>query len=171
MNIFLPKVRSVICIFICILLSLFIKLFTDLNMVIIIEILLFIPGFILSYILSTKLDIRISHFLFYIIVFLSFLLVSSFSKSSIALNISIQDWERKVIKNLDNECSLTCIIKNRTIYDENNNEVYSWHGLSYIYGGEIIKNNDSLEYKISLENKCIVKLSNEKYKIINNKCD
>lgn len=166
-----PKTRSLVCISICILSSFFIRIFTDLNLTIIIYILLFVPGFILSYILSIKLDIRLSHILFYIIFFCSMLLFIVFEESDTSLNISINDWEKTVLKKLGNKCSINCKIENRAIYDENNNEVYKWYGLSYVYDGQIRKENNFLEYKISLENKCIIKELNKEHKILNGKCN
>ena len=171
MDILPPKSRSIVCIFICILAALIIALFTDLNIVIVVEILLLIPGFILSYILSIKLDIRISHYIFYIILFFSLLLVSAFNQSNIALNIFINDWEKSVMKKLDNECLSTCTVSNKAIYDENNNVVYSWRGLSQVGSGEIRKNGDLLEYKISYKNKCIIKELNNEHKVSKTRCN
>lgn len=166
-----PKVRSITCIIICALSAIIIRLLTDLNITIIIDILILIPGFIISYILSNKLDIRVSNIMFYVITLCSLFAINIFNGSSIALNLSISDWEKTVIKNIGNYCSFDCSIENRTIYSENNIEVYKWHGLSYVYEGTIKKIDDSLEYKISLENKCIVKELNKKYKVLNGKCD
>lgn len=99
------------------------------------------------------------------------LLVIVFEECDTSLNISINDWEKTVFKKLGNNCSTKCKVENRAIYDENNNEVYKWYELSYVYDGQIRKENNSLEYKISLDNKCIIKELNEKHKILNEKCN
>ena len=170
MGLLSPKTRSIACIVICILLAVTLRLLTDLNITIIIDILLFIPGFIISYVLSNNLDIRVSNILFYVVVLISGFIVQTFINSSIALNISINDWEKTVAKRINNECSSDCKIENRSIYDENNTEIYKWHGLSYVYDGHIKKVDGEIEYKISLENKCIIKELNKEHRILDGKC-
>ena len=166
-----PRVRAIVSIVICILLVLYAWLRTDLNITIIIDILIFIPGFIFSYFLSTIVDIRASNILYYLIVLTSIFIMNVFNESSFALNLSINDWEKKVIEYMGDNCSTSCSIQGRAIYDEDENVVYDWHGLSYMYDGYIIRVEDSLEYKISLEDQCIVKELNEEHKVLKGKCE
>ena len=169
MDMFSPKIRSIICIIICVLLIIIFRFFTNCNIIIIINLLIFLFGFLISYFLAIKIDLRISNALFYVICLCSLCAINLFDNSNIALDMMINDWEKTAIKKIGNSCTSECYIKNQTIYDQSNNKLYKWDGFN-VYRGTIRTVNESLEYKMSFDDKCIVKDFDKDRKVLDGNC-
>jgi len=122
---------------------------------------IFFISYIIFYFFIDKLDIRFTSYIFPLIFFVCVGISYLFINSNRSLKIDINYWERIIKREkilIQNE---EYKIIDRTIFDQNNNEIYSFKYLKPIVEGYvIIDSNGKATYQLSFQNKCVVKKDN-----------
>ena len=165
-----PKKEALLLAIICILGSIICYMFTNLNIVTIIDILIFAIISLIMHFVLQNIDIRIGNFLFYISLLVGLFIMNTFNNSTIAFNMKIKNWEKNIINVAIDNCTSRCNIKERNLYNFNNNEIYKWYDSIYINDGIIYSTNTDIYYKISVGNKCVTKELGKEFIITDGKC-
>jgi len=156
-----PQKRTLLFFIISIVTLVFYLLFFNQHIITIIDIAILSILFLTIYLISYKVDIRITDILFYATILLGAIIITIFNNSSLALNISIKNWEKNIKDIAITHCSNSCLLKGHSLYNYNNVEIYNWENLDYIYDGIIYTDNEEFSYQISFEDKCVIKELNK----------
>lgn len=164
-----PKKRSFWAFIIFCVIALIIYFFTNLSRIIVIDIMIFAFMFLIFYFISDYIDIRIADFLLVIFSLISLFIMNKFNNSLIGFKVNVKSWERYIESIAVENCQNKCIVKDQTLYDSNNNSIYSWHYLGYNYYGYVESDNKDISYHISDDNRCAIKELGKKL-VVSEKC-
>ena len=130
----------------------------------------FVFCFSILYFFIGKIEIRLANNIFYIVMFLCFVLSYFIVNSNLGLRFDLYYWEKMILNENVLEENIEYTLKDRNIYDNEGNNVYSFYQFGIIEEGYITLSDKKLNYRMSFNNKCVIKDTNDKYIIISESC-